>query len=119
MEKIKFYKHKTNKTVLELLDGNIDDNYIEIKANTTEAAVEKHLPVYEKQGENIIVTVGSTLHPMQEDHYIMWIAYLYDNKLEIVELKPTDEPKAIFKYVSGAEIYAYCNLHGLWMTTIF
>ena len=119
MDKVKFYKNKNDGTVIALMNGTLsDDNYLLLKVNDTDAAIEKHVPVYEKDGNEIIVSVGSVLHPMQEEHYIMWIAYVYGNKIEITKLNPNDEPKAIYKFVSGAEIYAYCNLHGLWKSTI-
>ena len=36
----------------------------ELTANTTDAAVEKHVPVVRVDGANVHVEVGSTLHPM-------------------------------------------------------
>ena len=46
----------------------------EIKANSTDAAVEKHVPVYKVEGNKVTVTVGSVEHPMLEEHFIEWIA---------------------------------------------
>ena len=45
----------------------------ELKANTTDGAVEKHVPVVNIDGNKVEVVVGSTLHPMVEAHYIQWI----------------------------------------------
>ena len=45
----------------------------EMVANTTDAAQEKHVPVVEKDGDKVKVTVGSVEHPMAEEHYIEWI----------------------------------------------
>lgn len=83
-------------------------------ANSTDAAKEKHVPVVTKAGGKIRVAVGSTLHPMQPDHYIEWIALAADGKVEIHYLKPGDEPKSEFDEVNSGSVYAYCNLHGLW-----
>lgn len=55
---------------------------------------------------------------MEEEHYIIWIALVHDNEIVKVELKPNDKPEAVFPYISNAEIYAYCNLHGLWKTDL-
>lgn len=88
-----------------------------VQANTTDAAVEKHVPVIEQNGNIVTVTVGSTIHPMTEDHYIEWILLETKNGNQRVELKPGEEPKATFALVDGNEVvtaYAYCNLHGLW-----
>lgn len=88
-----------------------------IKANTTDAAVEKHVPVIEQNGNIVTVSVGSVTHPMAEEHYIEWILLETKNGNQRVELKPGEEPKATFVLVDGNEVvaaYAYCNLHGLW-----
>jgi superoxide reductase len=90
----------------------------ELKANTTDAAQEKHVPVIERDGNKVTVKVGSVPHPMQDDHYITWI--MVTNKSGTTEreaLKPGDQPEAVF-YINEDEgpitAYEYCNLHGLW-----
>ncbi len=85
-----------------------------LEANTTDAALEKHVPVVTKVGGTIKVAVGSTLHPMLPEHHIEWIALVEDGKVEFKFLKLSEEPKAEFKAVASGEIYEYCNLHGLW-----
>lgn len=90
----------------------------EIIPNTVEAAVEKHIPVYEIEGDNIKVTIGEVVHPMLEEHYIMFIAQVYDNEVHIVNLKPGMSPVSTFKYVKGSKLYAYCNIHGLWVKEV-
>ena len=90
---------------------------VELKANTTDAAVEKHVPVVEKNGNSVEVKVGSVVHPMEEKHYIEWIALETKNTAQFKMLKPGDEPKAVFALSDSDEAvkaYAYCNLHGLW-----
>jgi len=91
----------------------------ELKANSVDAATEKHVPVVEKVGTKIVVTVGDVLHPMEEKHYIEWIYLETAHGGKRVELKPGDEPKAEF-CMSDEPItaYAYCNLHGLWKAEI-
>ena len=37
---------------------------------TTEAAVEKHIPVVTVDGNRVTVTVGAVEHPMTGEHYI-------------------------------------------------
>jgi len=86
-----------------------------LKENTTEAAVEKHIPVIEKADGGIKVVVGSVAHPMADDHYIEWIQIVVDGKAYTQFLKPGDKPEAFFP-MEGASVSAraYCNLHGLW-----
>lgn len=90
----------------------------ELKANTTEASVEKHIPVATRSDGKITVQVGSALHPMTPEHYIEWIALVSENGTERISLSPTDEPKAVFCDKENAEVYAYCNLHGLWKADV-
>ena len=45
----------------------------ELVANTTDGATEKHVPVVDVKENSVTITVGEVLHPMTEDHYIMWI----------------------------------------------
>ena len=82
---------------------------------TADAATEKHVPVIEKIDGGYKVTVGSTLHPMEEKHYIEWIELLADGKAYRQFLNPGDAPEAEF-CVQADPVTAreYCNVHGLW-----
>lgn len=89
----------------------------EIIPSVTDAAVEKHVPVFEVKDGIVSVTVGSVAHPMAEEHYIEWIALQTKSGNQRKTLKPGDEPKACFAICEGDEVeavYAYCNLHSLW-----
>ena len=84
---------------------------------STQAAVEKHMPVYKIDGNNVFVTVGENAHPMQEEHYIQWVALVPKQGLQVKNLKPDQNPDVCFALSDGDEVeavYAYCNLHGLW-----
>ena len=82
---------------------------------TADKATEKHVPVIEKIADGYKVTVGSTLHPMEEKHLIEWIEILADGISYKQFLKPGDKPEAVFK-TDAKTITAreYCNMHGLW-----
>jgi len=86
-----------------------------LKENTTDAAVEKHLPVIEKNGSTVKVTVGKVPHPMEEKHFIEVVSVLTEDRLYRAYLKPGGTPEATFE-IDGAVkcARAYCNLHGLW-----
>ena len=42
----------------------------EIVPGAADAAQEKHVPVYQVEGNQVTVTVGSVEHPMTPEHYI-------------------------------------------------
>lgn len=83
--------------------------------NTTDAALEKHVPVVEKIAGGYRVRVGSIAHPMQPEHYIQWIELLTPCGVMRKWLKPGDAPEAVFMTdAEEVEVREYCNLHGLW-----
>ena len=89
----------------------------ELIPGTSDGAAEKHVPVWEVSGNNVIVSVGSAAHPMQDAHYIEWVSLQTKFGNQRKALKPGDEPKVCFSLCEGDEIeavYAYCNLHSLW-----
>lgn len=84
---------------------------------TTEASLEKHIPVYTKEGNKVKVVVGSVEHPMTPEHYIEWVSLQTKFGNQRKALKPGDEPKVCFSVCEDDEVeavYAYCNLHSLW-----
>lgn len=89
----------------------------ELIPGTTEAATEKHIPVYEIKDGKVYVNVGSVPHPMTEEHYIEWVSLQTNRGNQRKLLKPGSEPKVCFSICDGEEVeavYAYCNLHSLW-----
>jgi len=122
---MKFYRCKhCGQIITKVKDSNVDlvccgEKMEELVPCSTDAAVEKHVPVAEIVEEGKIkVTVGEVIHPMIEAHFIEWIAYEGKKGIQIKFLKPEEEPKAGFKYCINCDapvaVYAYCNLHGLW-----
>ena len=88
-----------------------------MEPGTTDASVEKHVPVIEQEGSKVIVRVGAAEHPMVEVHYIEWIILETTNGYQKKHLKPNQPPVAEFILAEGEEViaaYEYCNLHGLW-----
>ncbi|MPN04816.1 Desulfoferrodoxin [bioreactor metagenome] len=86
-----------------------------LQPNTVDASKEKHVPVVKRENGKLIVEVGSVAHPMTAEHHIEWIAIVGEDYTQRVSLKPGDEPKVIVCDMGEAKVYAYCNLHGLWM----
>lgn len=90
----------------------------ELMPNTVDAAVEKHVPVVDIEGNKVKVTVGDVIHPMLSEHYITWIAIETNKGSQIKYLTPNEEPVAEFVLADGETLvatYEYCNLHGLWV----
>ncbi|MCP3892432.1 MAG: desulfoferrodoxin [Desulfobulbaceae bacterium] len=83
--------------------------------NTTDAAVEKHVPVLKKVEGGWQVSVGSVDHPMTKDHLIEWIELTAGDAVYRQFLSASDKPTAFFPVAAdGVSARAYCNLHGLW-----
>ncbi|NLL37258.1 MAG: desulfoferrodoxin [Fretibacterium sp.] len=85
-----------------------------MKEHTADAAGEKHVPVF----DGCKVQVGSTIHPMDPDHYIEWIEVIDGDRVCRKFLKPGEQPAADFTggACCGGKPIAreYCNKHGLW-----
>ncbi len=92
----------------------------ELVAGTVEASKEKHIPVASVEGSTVKVTVGSALHPMTDEHSIMWVYLQTDRGGQRKCLTPGAEPIVAFALTDEkpVAVYAYCNLHGLWKTDI-
>ena len=127
LEKKQFLKCRLCGMVIQVLDaGNgalplhCGAEMEVLEAGTVDASKEKHIPVIEEQNDGILVKVGEIPHPMEEKHYIEWIALATDGKLCIKHLKPGDEPSTKFGACcsEGGTVYAYCNLHGLWKADV-
>lgn len=89
--------------------------------NTNDASGEKHLPVVEFiEDGKISVKIGSVTHPMIESHFIQWIAVVSGDNVQRTTLEAGQDPELTFCIgnVQDADVYAYCNLHGLWKTTV-
>jgi len=90
---------------------------IRLKPGTVDASTEKHVPVYQIEQNQVHVTVGAALHPMEEDHFIEWIALQTKQGSQCTALQPGQLPQATFSINETDQVeavYAYCNLHGLW-----
>ncbi len=109
-------------SILEEADGELvccgqPMKLLEEKYTETEGQ-EKHVPVIEINGEDVLVKVGDVPHPMEADHWIELIQ-LQDSTGNIVmgkRLKPGDKPEAKFtvENTEGLKARALCNKHGLW-----
>ena len=54
--------------------------------NSVDAAAEKHVPTYERDGDFIQVKVN---HVMEEGHYIEWISLVFEHEELTLRLEPS------------------------------
>jgi len=89
----------------------------ELVPGTTDGAREKHVPHVTEADGKTQIQVGAVIHPMLEEHHIMFIAAERSegDRVIVQFLKPGEEPTAqICGGTDGLAAYEYCNLHGFW-----
>ena len=120
---MKFYKCDICGNMVEVIKASgvpmkcCGQNMTEMIPGTTDASVEKHVPVITIDGNKVNVFLGSAEHPMVEEHFIQWIALETKQGVQRKALVPGAAPSADFVLADGDEVvaaYEYCNLHGLW-----
>lgn len=126
MNQPKFYRCRHCGNLVELIQNRgvplvcCGEQMELLTPNSTEASGEKHIPEVRCLNGMLTVTVGSQRHPMEPEHYIQWIYVQTEHGGMRYDLKPGEEPKASFCLCSdpAVAVYEYCNIHGLWMTTL-
>jgi hypothetical protein len=120
---LRIFKSNHCETIVELINSCNEvpsccgEPMRELKANTTDAAQEKHVPEVSVEGNLVKVKVGSVEHPMTEEHHIAFIYLETENGVTRKDLDHTGKPEAVFALAEGEKpvaVYEYCNLHGLW-----
>lgn len=89
----------------------------ELVPGTVDASLEKHVPVVRVEGDQVLVTLGAEEHPMEQAHFIEWVVLQSRCVTQRRALQPGQPPRVAFALSPGdevEEVYAYCNLHGLW-----
>lgn len=92
----------------------------ELTMNTTDAAVEKHVPIIIREGKKVTVKVGEVAHPMTPDHYILFVELISGNTVMRRDFVEGDTVAEAFFFVDdeNAQLQAreFCNKHGFWGT---
>ena len=72
------------------------------------------------ENNTVWVTVGEAAHPMTPEHSILWVYLQTDRGGQRKCLVPGSEPTVSFALADETPlaVYAYCNLHGLWMAEV-
>lgn len=122
--KSRFFKCSHCGQIVTLLnDTNVPlvccgDQMKELIPGTVDAAREKHIPEYEVKDNTVYVQIGSVLHPMIPEHFIEWVVLETNKGTQTKHLVPNTDPKVTFTIDADEEVtavFAYCNLHGLWV----
>jgi len=90
---------------------------MELKPNTTGTSKEKHVPIIKREGSKVTVFVGEVPHPMESEHYIIFIELLAGDKVLRHYFKEGDgKAEASFLVEEGVPLKAkaFCNLDDLW-----
>lgn len=90
-------------------------------ANTTDGAIEKHVPDVKIENNLVRVKVGSIPHPMSEEHHIAFIILETNKGHYVHHLNHTGPAETVFALTDDEtpiNVYEYCNLHGLWVKAI-
>jgi len=93
----------------------------ELTPNTTDGAHEKHVPVVSREDGALIVRLGEASHPMNDDHLMEWVVVETEHGSIRRDLHPGDDTTLRFSVCDcdkPVAVYAYCNLHGLWMAKV-
>ena len=69
-----------------------------------------HTITVEPVEDEICVTIA---HPMTKSHYISFIAWVSNDRAELVKLYPEQDITVRFKKRGHGTVYAYCNQDGL------
>lgn len=120
-KRLEIYKCELCGNVVEVFHGGVSipkccgQEMTLFEEKTADQSTEKHVPMIEEIEGGYKVTVGSTLHPMTEEHYIEWIELISGDEVLRKHLNPGDAPVAVFK-TDAKNVVAreYCNIHGLW-----
>ena len=120
---MKFYKCNHCQNLIEMVDDRkvnpvcCGEKMMELIPGKVDASLDKHVPVVEVKEGVVEVMVGSVAHPMTEEHLIEWIVVETDKGVYRKNLKAGEAPMARFMLLDDEKVvnvYAYCNLHGLW-----
>ena len=117
-----YYCEDCDNVVIMLKDSGVPmmccgQPMIELIPGKVSASLEKHVPVYQVEGNQVLVTIGTAEHTMEENHFIEWVALQTKHTAQRKALQPGQTPKVSFAICEGDEVeavYAYCSQHGFW-----
>ena len=95
----------------------------EIGPDSVDASREKHAPVLSFEEGTVRVTVGKegNFHPLSSEHSVRWVCLVTDKGSQRKRLSPEGRAEVTFRIDPDERVlkaFAYCNLHGLWVTAV-
>lgn len=125
-EKLELYKCNICGNIVEIVSSGVGElvccsvpmEQLQ-EQSSDENLQEKHVPIVTMEGDNKIIRVGSIPHPMEKEHYIVFIEAISQDKKYIKRkyLSPHEEPQMELKtkcHYSQFTARELCNIHGLW-----
>lgn len=92
--------------------------HLEPKNNSDEMLEEKHVPYFIHDNNNEYIQIGSTLHPMSNEHFIQFVEVFSQDKNKVILQYFSPDEKPIMNLdaslAKNCSSLAYCNIHGLW-----
>ncbi|MGE4584140.1 MAG: desulfoferrodoxin family protein [Sphaerochaeta sp.] len=76
-----------------------------------------HLPVLTHRNGLLYVEVGSKPHPQSEEHHISCIFFVTKQTVRRSDIRKESPATAVFTDKEHGDVYAYCNVHGLFKTS--
>ena len=127
-EKLEIYKCNVCGNIVEVINSGAGElvccslpmEHLEEKREDSQMQ-EKHVPIVSIEGENKIIRVGSIPHPMEQNHYIMFIEAISQDKkyLKRKYLNPDEKAEMELKTACVHDNFTareLCNIHGLWVS---
>lgn len=130
----KFYTCELCGNTIEMIDDSgviphcCNVQMTELKPQTEDMGHEKHVPRIECECVKtevedgcfhmVTVMIGDEPHPMTREHHIAWVVIETVHGCYRIKLDPIGEPKVTMMLRKSEKIlavYAYCNIHGLWV----
>ncbi len=101
--------------------GCCSKNMDELTPNAVEAAKEKHAPKIKLADGKVTVSVGDaeSAHPMLPEHAVAWVCLITTGGSQRKLLTPDGKAEVTFHIGKDEKVikaFAYCNVHGLWVT---
>jgi superoxide reductase len=76
-----------------------------------------HTPVLTHRNGLLYVKVGTKAHPQSEEHRISYILLVTKQNVRRQDIKKNAPATAVFTDKDHGDVYAYCNIHGLFKTS--
>ena len=126
MSENRFFICRKCGNVIGMIDGSgvpikcCGQNMEQLEGEKEEGKAENHKPVVNISGNSVNVRVGNTAHPMEREHGITWV-YLQTDRgghRKCLDSDGNPEVDFVLSDEKPIAVYAYCNLHGMWITEI-